>query len=188
MFIGDYIDRGPDSSGVVESIIAFARDHHCVFLRGNHEKMLMDAIQSGERTFWLMNGGMETLGSYQIHDPAEIPARHLEFFQQTRLWHDTPDYLFIHAGLDPDQSIEQQLTSPDIENTALWERRHIHEPVSWEKPVVFGHTPVREPLIDDRKMGIDTGCCFPNRGYGHLTALLLPERTVISQECLDFIT
>jgi serine/threonine protein phosphatase 1 len=186
VFIGDYIDRGPDSKGVVESIIEFARYHHCVFLRGNHEKMAMDAIRTGERTFWMINGGLETLGSYQVQDPVEIPDWHQEFFEKTRLWHDTPDYLFIHAGLDPALGIKEQLDSPEIEKTALWERRHIHEPVAWEKPVVFGHTPVREPLITDRKLGIDTGCVFPSRGFGYLTALLLPEKTFISQECLDF--
>jgi serine/threonine protein phosphatase 1 len=187
VFIGDYIDRGPDSKGVVDYVIEFSRDHHCVFLRGNHEKMVMDAIRSGERTFWMINGGMETLDSYQVHDPAEIPGLHQEFFEQTRLWHETPDYLFIHAGLDPGLGIQEQLESPNIESTALWERRHVQEPVTWEKPVVFGHTPVREPLIEDRKLGIDTGCVFTSRGFGYLTALLLPEKTAISQECLDHL-
>ncbi len=186
VFIGDYIDRGPDSKGVLDCVIEFSREHHCVFLRGNHEKMLLDAIQSGEHTFWLINGGVETLKSYRINDPAELPADHRDFLEQTRLWFDTPDYLFIHAGLDPGRRVEELLALPDIENMALWERRHVHEPVVWEKPVVFGHTPVKEPLINDRKMGIDTGCVFPDRGYGHLSALLLPEKTVLSQEYLDY--
>lgn len=185
VFIGDYIDRGPDSRGVVEYLVDFARDHECVFLRGNHEMMLQDAIQSGKRSFWMINGGQETLESYGVASPSEIPAEHRRFLAETRLWYDTPEYLFIHAGLDPDRTVREQLSSPDVEHVALWERSHVNGPVKWEKPVVFGHTPVREPLIEERKMAIDTGCVFSGHGYGTLSALLLPEKTVISQKCLD---
>jgi len=185
VFVGDYIDRGPDSKGVVEIVMDFARDHDCVFLRGNHEKMLLDAIQSDKHTFWMINGGLETLESYGVDTPAEIPEEHRRFFADTRLWYDTPEYLFIHAGLDPGRTIREQLSSPDAEHAALWERSHVNGPVEWEKPVIFGHTPVPEPLIEERKMAIDTGCVFPGHGYGTLSALLLPEKSVISQDCLD---
>lgn len=186
VFIGDYIDRGPDSRGVVDAVMEFARHHSCIFLCGNHESMLADAIRTGERTFWIINGGIETLESYQVNDPLEIPDDHRQFLAEGRLWFETPDYLFIHAGLDPERSVREQLASPDAEHAALWERSHVDRPVVWEKPVVFGHTPVREPLIEERKMAIDTGCVFPDKGYGYLSALLLPEKKVISQECLDF--
>lgn len=185
VFIGDYIDRGPDSRGVVDAVMEFAREHNCIFLRGNHESMLSDAIRTGERTFWMINGGLETLESYQVKDPVQIPEDHRHFLAEGRLWFETPDYLFIHAGLDPDRSVKEQLASPDIAHTALWERSHVHQPVVWEKPVIFGHTPVREPLMEDRKMAIDTGCVFAGSGYGNLSALLLPEKKVISQTCLD---
>ena len=186
VFIGDYIDRGPDSRGVVDAVMDFARNHNCIFLRGNHENMLLDAIQTGERTFWIINGGHETLESYQVTDPVQIPDDHRQFLADGRLWFETPDYLFVHAGLDPELSVREQLGSRDVEHTALWERSHVHRQVVWEKPVIFGHTPVREPMIEDRKMAIDTGCVFPRQGYGKLSALLLPEKTIVSQECLDF--
>ncbi len=185
IFIGDYIDRGPDSRGVVDHVREFARSHRCVFLRGNHESMLMEAVETGNRTFWLMNGGMETLDSYDTNTPEEIPADHLRFFCETRLWLNTPEYLFIHAGLDPKRPVDEQLSDPDIEHTALWERRHVHRPVLWEKTVVFGHTPVTKPLIEERKIAIDTGCVFQGGAYGTLTALLLPEKTIITQVNLD---
>lgn len=185
VFIGDYIDRGPDSRGVIDRVMEFARDHHCIFLRGNHEEMLLDAVRTGDRTLWLINGGVETLESYQAESTEELPDDLLQFISKTKFWHNTPQYLFIHAGLDPGQSVEEQLSSPRIEHAALWERSHLHRPVAWEKTVIFGHTPVREPLIEDRKIAIDTGCVFTGNGFGKLTALLLPERTAIQQEYAD---
>ncbi|MFO8029727.1 MAG: metallophosphoesterase family protein [Cyclonatronaceae bacterium] len=185
VFIGDYIDRGPDSRGVIDRVRDFAQDHHCIFLRGNHEAMLLDAVRTGDRTLWLINGGTETLESYRAESTEELPDDLLQFISETKFWHNTPQYLFIHAGLDSDQPVEEQLSSPRIEHAALWERGHVHRPVVWEKTVVFGHTPVREPLIEDRKIAIDTGCVFTGNGFGKLTALLLPERTTIQQEYAD---
>ncbi len=185
VFIGDYIDRGPDSRSVVNRVMQYDRVHECCFLRGNHEKMLLEAIASGNRRHWLINGGHETLHSYGVYSPENLPADHLAFISSTQLWLNTPNYLFIHAGLNPRLAVEEQLSGPDIEHAALWERSHLHYPVVWEKTVVFGHTPVREPLIEDQKIAIDTGCVFHDRGFGNLTAILLPEKTVIQQEYLD---
>lgn len=182
VFVGDYIDRGPDSKGVVTQVLDYSKSHHCVFLQGNHEKMLMDAINSGDMHHWLMNGGYQTLESYGVSSAYDIPREHLHFFSSTQLWFNTPDYLFIHAGLNPGLTIEEQLSKPDIDFSALWERSHVYSPVAWEKTVVFGHTPVAEPIIEEKKIAIDTGCVFFDKGYGTLSALLLPEKKIISQD------
>ena len=185
IFVGDYIDRGPDSKGVLDLIIRFSRDHDCLFLRGNHEQMLMDSLETGDHNLWLMNGGTQTLNSYDATYAVDIPAEHIEFFAQTPLWLDTTDYFYIHAGLDPKRTIKEQLNSPDIQEFGMWRRDHIDCQVKWEKTVVFGHTPLTEPLHDNRKIGIDTGCIFARQGFGLLTAVLLPEETFITQQCLD---
>ncbi len=186
VFIGDYIDRGPDSRGVIDQLNAFSKEYHCVFIRGNHEKMLLDALQKKNEYLWFMNGGINTLASYGVSAVEEIPRDHLDFITATQLWYDTPEYLFIHAGLDPDRSIEEQFADHStIEDAVLWKRNHIDASTNWEKTVVFGHTPVAEPFIDNQKIGIDTGCVYRHEGLGMLTAALLPEKSFIQQKCLD---
>ncbi|MBP3193736.1 metallophosphoesterase family protein [Natronogracilivirga saccharolytica] len=185
IFIGDYIDRGPDSRSVIDLVIGFSEDHDCIFLRGNHEQMFMDALETGDHNLWLLNGGDQTLSSYNVHYAVELPSEHIEFFAKTPLWLDTPQYFFIHGGLDPKRSIKEQCDSPDIEEFGMWRRDHVDSPVKWEKTLVFGHTPFTEPLHEERKIGIDTGCVFSRQGYGLLTAVMLPEETFITQPCLD---
>lgn len=185
IFIGDYIDRGPDSRLVVKHLMNFTDVHTCIFLRGNHENMLLEALSTGNELLWHLNGGVSTLESYGVQSVAGIPRDHIRFFEDTRLWYNTDEYLFIHAGLDPERTVQQQLDDPATEEAALWERSHIDSPTQWEKTVVFGHTPVPEPITDNRKIGIDTGCVFARPGLGKLTAVLLPEMTFIEQPCLD---
>ncbi len=185
VFIGDYIDRGPDSSGVIDLLLSFSRHHDCIFLRGNHEKMLLDVLENGDDHIWLINGGNNTLESYGVKSAHHIPEQHLDFIRATRLWYDTADYLFIHGGLQPEQRVGEQLENSRTKESALWERSHIHTPTAWEKTVVFGHTPVPQPIFEQHKIGIDTGCVYDRPELGKLTTVLLPEATCIEQTCLD---
>lgn len=185
VFIGDYIDRGPDSRQTVERLMRFSEEAECIFLMGNHEKMLLDSIEKNETDLWLINGGQDTLASYGVGLPSEIPQKHIDFFSATKPWFETADYLFIHAGLDPDRPVREQLQQAETEENGLWERNHVYTPTRWEKKVVFGHTPVPEPINEDRKIGIDTGCVYQHNGLGKLTAVLLPEESFIQQPCLD---
>lgn len=187
IFIGDYIDRGPDSKGTVDILLEFEKRRECIFLRGNHEQMLLDAYERNDFDLWLMNGGKSTLESYQAkYNRFELPQNHLEFYQNTRMYYDTQDYFFVHAGLAPYKTIEESIGDEEEVGEFLWERSHLNAfDNSWEKTVVFGHTPRPHPIRKKSMIGIDTGCVYESLGYGKLTAVLLPEEEFLQQICLD---
>lgn len=187
VFIGDYIDRGPESKKVVEHLIEFQKEVDCLFLRGNHEQMLLDAYEEGQLKLWLMNGGRSTLKSYGIESPSEqLPVSHKEFYNQTKMYFDTEDYFFVHGGPSPAKTIEQNLLDEKDVQQFLWERSHLNTfETPWEKTVIFGHTPRPHPIKKDKMIGIDTGCVYDRVGYGKLTAVKLPEEEFIQQICLD---
>ncbi|MEX0929339.1 MAG: metallophosphoesterase family protein [Balneolales bacterium] len=185
IFIGDYIDRGPSSRQVVDYLLALQEHTPCIFIRGNHEQMLLDACETNETALWLYNGGDTTLRSYK--SLAGIENEHLDFYRNTRLFYDTQDYLFVHAGLKPRRTIRECIEKDEFKQDFLWERSHLKTNRNkWEKTVVFGHTPVPEPVVGRNMIGIDTGCVYARRsGMGKLTAVLLPEQEFIYQQCLD---
>ncbi len=188
VFIGDYIDRGPDSKGVVDFLLEVKDQRNCVFLRGNHEQMLLETYKTGDSYNWLMNGGQTTLNSYGAGNSAEnIPDEHLEFYENTLPFYETDNYFFVHAGTPPYQSIEESKNDPESIHFFLWGREHIDSfETPWEKTVVFGHTPRPYPIQKNRMIGIDTGCVYDKLGYGKLTAVVLPENNFIQQTSLDF--
>ena len=171
VFIGDYIDRGPSSKEVVDYLIDLdRRARRVVFLKGNHELLLQDYLSGADRLSFLYNGGGATLESY-IRDGSRggtnpIPSEHLEFFDNLSLYHETDEYIFVHGGLKPNISLEEQ-----DEWDMLWIRdEFIYSDFDFTKRVIFGHTPFREPLILDNKIGIDTGAVYGNK----LTCVELP--------------
>lgn len=101
VFVGDYIDRGPESSGVIDRLIQLQEERECIFLRGNHEQMLLDACFNGQLDLWLMNGGESTLKSYgATYDNLNIPDKHIRFYQKTKMYFETENYfLFMPACL-----------------------------------------------------------------------------------------
>ena len=160
VFLGDYIDRGPDSAGVIELLLKFAEQHpYTVFLRGNHEQMFLDFISDRDPLPFLANGGDLTLASYQKRDLWPIPRRHLKFFEPLRDFFETPEFIFVHAGLRPGIPLVEQ--NPD---DLLWIRdAFLSSPADWGKTVVFGHTPHHQPLMTDGRIGLDTGCVYGRR-------------------------
>jgi serine/threonine protein phosphatase 1 len=179
VFLGDYVDRGPQVRGVVDRLLPLAADPtiRSVFLRGNHEDMLLGYLgrdgHYGEA--FLANGGDTTMRSYGVvgrpspsRFEAALPPPHLAFLMATELMHEEGDYVMAHAGIRPDYPLHQQLPT-DL----LWIRDDfIAQPHRLGKTVVFGHTPSREVLVDlPHKIGIDTGCVYG----GMLTALELPR-------------
>lgn len=172
VFMGDYIDRGPQSVEVVNFLIKLKkRVPRIIFLKGNHEDMLEKYLDGTDRFTYLLNGGQQTLDSYlrrAAHTGTHpIPPEHLEFFKSLRLIYETEDYIFVHAGLRPKVSLESQ----DTEDL-LWIRdKFLSTRYDFGKPVIFGHTPLGEPLVESNKVGIDTGAVYGNA----LTCVQLPD-------------
>jgi serine/threonine protein phosphatase 1 len=182
LFVGDYIDRGPDSKRVIDQLLALRKDVPCTFLRGNHEAMMIEYLDAGAFNLWQMNGGVSTLQSYAGDGSGEfvIPNAHADFVRNTKLYHETDEFFFVHAGLKANLSIQENLDRGD-EQIFLWERGHLEaNSFAWEKTVVCGHTPQPEPINRERLLNIDTGCVYHTRpGMGRLTAVHLPEREFV---------
>lgn len=170
VFLGDYIDRGPSSREVLSRLISFRHEGVCetVFLRGNHEQVLLDLIDGFEDTGrWLDYGGQDTLRSYGLERLPEglstnrcaltelvqraLPADHLAFLRETELHAKRGDYLFVHAGLRPDRLLEEQSTSD-----MLWYRYYDDEAPVHAETVVHGHSPHRRPILGRWRIGLDT--------------------------------
>lgn len=168
IFIGDYIDRGPQSREVVDLLLRLP--YRSIFLLGNHEKMLLDYLAGGDASLYLLNGGTATLESYG-GDAANIPQDHLRFFRSLRPIYETLEHIFVHAGIRPLVPLEEQ----ELKDL-VWIRQEFYQFVGrFPKPVVFGHTPMRHVLLAEDRIGIDTGCVYG----GKLTCLKLPEREII---------
>jgi serine/threonine protein phosphatase 1 len=175
--LGDYIDRGPDSAGVIEHLLRGFAGARSVNLMGNHEHMMLQAVDTGELEdfeLWMLNGGRASLRSWQIGALGatrelahRVPAEHLGFMRGLALSHREGGYLFVHAGLRPGLPIEAQST-----HDLLW----IREPfLSWRgdfgSVIVHGHTPMQGPVVKANRIGIDTGAVLG----GPLTCAVLEE-------------
>ena len=179
ILLGDLIDRGPDSAGVVRLARAWQGRREVRILMGNHEEMLLDALEKEEvMRHFLRYGGRETLLSYPI-DPAAytraeldevielaraaIPAEDLAFIRGFEDQIELGDYLFVHAGVRPGVAIDQQRVS-DLR----WIRdAFLSHEESFGPVVVHGHTIFDEPEVRSNRIGIDTGAYKS----GRLTAL-----------------
>ncbi len=175
VFVGDYIDRGPDSRGVLEQVIALAERCSVVPLLGNHEEMLLAALEEpSELRYWLKFGGTEALASYGyrgVPDPRPadlrtlIPAAHLQFIKGCRDYFETVRSIFVHAYYEPDRPLHEQSWS-GLRWASL---PPILKPHCSGKVAIVGHTPQKSGEILD--LGylkcIDTFC----HGGGWLTAL-----------------
>jgi len=178
IYLGDYIDRGPDSKGVIDILLQRQKDlpeiNH-VFLIGNHEDALINEFlhePNGKRQDWLQWGGAEAAASYGVfidknqtykmqaeHVAKELtkalPQTHKEFLQNLELYHIIDDYLFVHAGIRPGIEIEQQ-TKQDLTFTRepfmSFEGQHPYY-------VVHGHSATKDHKVDIRhnRMNLDTG-------------------------------
>jgi serine/threonine protein phosphatase 1 len=157
VFLGDYVDRGPQSAGVIDYLIDFGKTYPAtVFLRGNHEQMFVGYLDGHDPAAFLLNGGLKTLSSYQDSGQWPIPEAHRLFLDGLANFYQTDDYIFVHAGLRPGVPLAEQEIS-DL----LWIRREfINSAYDWGKTVVFGHTPLEQPMLEEKRMGLDTGCVY----------------------------
>lgn len=157
IFLGDYVDRGPFSAGVIDHLIEFSRIFPAtLFLRGNHEQMFTDYLEGHDPTAFFMNGGLKTLHSYKRSGQWPVPSTHRAFIKNLLNYYETDDHIFVHAGLRPGIPLTDQQC-----DDLLWIRREfISSDYDWGKTVVFGHTPLREPLLSETRLGLDTGCVY----------------------------
>ncbi len=173
VFLGDYVDRGVDSYKTIEYLIRLKEyNENIIFLKGNHEQMLLEFFKSErKRMVYLLNGGQQTVDSYLREQKSSgddlFPKKHLEFISSLKMYYTTPDYIFVHAGLREGIKLCEQ-TSMDL----LWIRdEFIRSDYDFGKQVVFGHTPLKKPMVTGKKIGIDTGAVYGNK----LTCVKLPE-------------
>lgn len=171
VFLGDYIDRGEYSKEVIERLLKLSKEINCIFLKGNHEQMLFKWVKTkneDDLAMWLLEGGIATYNSYG--DIGEIFKSHSNFFKMLKPYYLTEKYLFVHAGIRPDKTIEEQDKSD-----MLWIRDDfIYAKHKLKQKVIFGHTGFDIPYVENDKIGINTGCGMGKDGY--LTAIICGEK------------
>jgi serine/threonine protein phosphatase 1 len=182
IFLGDYIDRGPQSREVLDILVSRSRNHHMVCLKGNHETYVPDFLRNpAALSQWRHFGGLETLVSYGVIPSINVsedeqrelavafnhalPDSHRRFLAGLRTSFTCGDYFFAHAGVRPRIPLSEQ-----HEGDLLWIREDflLYEE-GFGKIVIHGHTPVAEPDIRPNRINIDTGAY----ATGRLTCLML---------------
>lgn len=189
VYLGDYIDRGPDSSGVLDLLAVRLVRRHAICLRGNHEAILEKFLMQDANTLhhWAKLGGLQTLASYgvvprsqsEIETPSAIrqlllkvfPREHELFLQCLRNSFACGDFLFVHAGIRP--GVPMNLQDPE---DLLWIRdEFLNSERNHGKVIVHGHTPVDHPDIRENRINIDTGAWRT----GVLTCIAIEGATVL---------
>lgn len=173
--LGDYVDRGPDSKGVIDTLIAISRQTRLVGLMGNHEEMMLGVLQHGEPHHgWLRYGGVNTLDSYGFNGDLDLlPSDHDTFFRSLGDYFVQDDFFFTHAAYEADTPLEEQ--SPEF---LRWHslRDGVPGPHESGMTAVVGHTANHDGEILDlgHLLCIDTYCY----GGGWLTAIDLHSRMI----------
>lgn len=172
IFLGDYIDRGPDSFGVIELMLKNA--YRSSFIMGNHESMMMAYFQdseSAEGEAFLFNGGRETIASYGLNGTSkwlDFPEAHRNFFENLLLFVERDNFIAVHAGVNIDTGTDMAKQS---KQDLLWLRHEwIQRESMWSgKKVYYGHTPIKRTIIGNeiikpkygkKSICLDTGCVY----------------------------
>ncbi len=194
IFLGDYIDRGPDSKGVINYLIYIKENFkNSVFLRGNHEQMFLDAqtsIPAHDR--WITNGGKEVMTSYGLKNHDHVPYHVHEFLSKTWYYFQEERYIFVHAGLN-------HLSETPLKdyNAMMWLREYqVTSKLTGGRIMIHGHTPTALNIIKQQvetaainlEICLDNGCVFKGQreGLGNLLALELHSNTLYVQNNIDF--
>jgi serine/threonine protein phosphatase 1 len=161
IFLGDYIDRGPDSAGVIRYLIDLQSrlPDRVVVLKGNHEAMALGVIDgTAPADDWLSQGGAATLASYGAADARELPQTHIAWLRSLRLSYDDGRRLYVHAGIDPERPLDAQR-----EDDLIWIREpFLSDRRDYGRLVVHGHTPLdtAAPDLRSNRLNLDTGAVF----------------------------
>ncbi len=182
--VGDFIDRGSNSKGVIDHIWALQADgFQITCLKGNHEELLLKGIKTGQDDLtWLMHGGKNTLASFKANSTLDIPTKYIQWMENLPLFVEHDSYIFVHAGLNFD------VPNPlDAKHSMLW-IRNWYDNINYDwlknRIIVHGHTPTSKPEIElmlDKLeylqyLDIDAGCIFNYQGFGNLCAVDLTNR------------
>jgi serine/threonine protein phosphatase 1 len=189
IFLGDYIDRGPDSKGVLDFLMNVQEtfEGEAIFLKGNHEDMCLHwlgAYAPGDNNFdlgqaFVYNGAHATLKSFgwdrnTTHfTEFNIPQKYVDWMLSLRTSYEDENGIYVHAGLRPFINLADQL-----DEDLMWIRdEFIYSDCDFGKTVYFGHTPCQKVMLSTgNKVGVDTGCV-----YGHrLSMISVPEHKTIS--------
>ena len=186
--LGDYIDRGPDSKGVIDFILDLRKTGFQIHtLRGNHEQMMMDSINDEEAdSLWRRYGGLPTLSSFGIKDYSELGKKYQKFFRETKFFFEKDNFIFVHAGMN--FRIEDIFSDLDA---MLWTRDFkVSTKKLGNRILIHGHTPRTLGFIQSQLgkniINIDGGCVYnKNSIYGNMAAVDLTNKKIISIKCID---
>lgn len=178
VILGDLIDRGEDSKGVLDTIFLLKDNGFKVELvLGNHEKMFLDSFENDEEhTKWMINGGDKTLMSFLTSKINNIPKKYVELISNSKYYLIKDNFILVHAGLN------MKIQDPFLDiQTILWERKPkelLNEEWLGTRIIIHGHTPQKKTDIisqlNDKIIGIDNGNYLnKNKGYGSLSILEL---------------
>jgi serine/threonine protein phosphatase 1 len=151
--IGDYVDKGPASKGVIDRLLSGVAGFELVTVKGNHDAMMVDALRDPSKVAdWLGKGGDAALTSYG-GDPAHVPPTHVDWLDQLRLFYVDAHRLYVHAGVDPEIPLDRQ-----SEKTLLWKRYPKGFPDGFgDLHVVHGHdNDPNGPLLYAHRTNLDT--------------------------------
>jgi serine/threonine protein phosphatase 1 len=189
IFVGDYIGKGLYSQEVIDYLINLSSKIDCVFLKGNHEVMLLRALVKDKEAqkFLEKYGDNETFHSYLKDNYTQnievnlsllvekMPVEHLNFIKNARSYYESDGYLIVHAGVNP----ENVIIADGCEDLFFIRYKFIdYNAQIINKRIIFGHTAFKTPYFDKYKVGIDTGAAYSE--YGNLTAYNLEEGYAIN--------
>ncbi|MEL6670658.1 MAG: metallophosphoesterase family protein [Bacteroidota bacterium] len=206
--LGDFIDRGPDSKGVLDYVMQLDEagyQVHC--LRGNHEDMMLQAVRDREDIgMWLFNGGQQALDSFRTEDPGQIPVKYLNLLDNFEYYFEVDNYILVHAGLNfvgnqngkSEDGFLWRMHNPLNDFKSMLWIRYWYEDINWnwlkDRIIVHGHTPIDtdeiwdmvDVLAEDQVLDIDNGCYSRNKeGLGSLCAFDLSHRELYFQENIE---
>jgi serine/threonine protein phosphatase 1 len=161
VFLGDYIDRGPHSSGVIRYVIDLQSLHpdRVVALKGNHEAIALGVIDGTTPVaYWRTQGGAATLRSYRVKSAGALPREHVDWLRSLRTRYDDGRRFFVHAGIDPDKPLDAQ-----DDHDLVWIREpFLSDSRDHGRLIVHGHTPATDgkPELRANRLNVDTGAVY----------------------------
>ena len=194
--LGDLIDRGPDSKGVMDHIMHLQDTGYVVHcIRGNHDQLMLNARHDrDDRRKWMLNGGRSLMDSFNAMDISDIPKLYFDFLDSFPYYMEVEDYILVHAGF------KFALPDPFQETKAMLWQRSWYPLINYgwlgDRTILHGHTPLTKGEIKsmhkqidtNQYLNIDCGCVFSGRriGVGYLACFCLDDKSLIFEANVDY--